>query len=158
MDLRITVLKHDDNDTIKACASLMSSSEPWKTLGRTFDESVHILTDSGSESYVFYSGKHLVGFAVLVMHGALVGFIKNIAVVPEWRNRGLGRQAIRLLEKRIFSDHPNVFLCVSSNNRAAQRFYRKLGYEKIGEIPDYVVEGHSEWIMRKTLGPKTGFY
>jgi len=158
MTLVIERLRPEDHQIIKICALIMLSSEPWRTLGRTQKESVDILTDSMNESYVFYLHDQIVGFAVLIMHGAFVGYIKSIAIAPKWRNRGLGRQAIGLLEKRIFQDHPNVFLCVSSYNKGAQRFYRKLGYDKVGEIPDYLINGHSEWIMRKTKGPKTEFY
>jgi len=42
---------------------------------------------------------------------------------------------------------------MSSFNKSAQGFYKRLGYEKIGEITDTTVRGHSEFIMRKTRGP-----
>jgi ribosomal protein S18 acetylase RimI-like enzyme len=58
-------------------------------------------------------------------------------------------------EERIFQEVPNVFLCVSSFNQEAQRFYARLGYEQVGELKDYVVRGHSEFLMRKTIGPLT---
>jgi ribosomal protein S18 acetylase RimI-like enzyme len=56
-------------------------------------------------------------------------------------------------EERILATVPNVFLCVSSFNEGAKRLYRRLGYEVIGELRDYVVEGHSEILLRKTTGP-----
>jgi ribosomal protein S18 acetylase RimI-like enzyme len=59
-------------------------------------------------------------------------------------------------EARIFRDTPNVFICVSSFNPRAQAFYRRLGYEVIGELRDYVVRGHSEWLLRKSIGPLRG--
>jgi len=40
-----------------------------------------------------------------------------------------------------------------SKNSAAQRLYFSLGYEKVGELKDYLVLGHSEIILRKTTGP-----
>jgi ribosomal protein S18 acetylase RimI-like enzyme len=46
-----------------------------------------------------------------------------------------------------------VFLCVSSFNERAQKLYQRLGYERVGELPDYVVKGYSEILMRKTRGP-----
>ena len=60
-------------------------------------------------------------------------------------------------EQRILQVSPNVFMCVSSFNQSARRLYERLGYEVIGELTDYIVQGHSEFLLRKTLGPLTGF-
>lgn len=57
------------------------------------------------------------------------------------------------IEKEIFSTCANLFLCVSSFNPDAQKFYLKLGYEKIGVLKNYLVEGHDEILMRKTISP-----
>jgi hypothetical protein len=35
--------------------------------------------------------------------------------------------------------------------------YERLGYRFVGEIPDYIVRGHSEILLRKTLGPLREF-
>jgi RimJ/RimL family protein N-acetyltransferase len=44
-------------------------------------------------------------------------------------------------------------MCVSSFNRRAARLYRRLGYERVGRLRDYVVAGQDEILLRKTLGP-----
>jgi len=64
---------------------------------------------------------------------------------------------MRFVEQRILRDTPNVFLCVSSFNDGAQRFYGRLGYEVVGELRDLIVPGHAEILMRKTTGPYTEF-
>jgi [ribosomal protein S18]-alanine N-acetyltransferase len=48
-------------------------------------------------------------------------------------------------------------MCVSSFNHDAQRLYQRLGYQIVGELSDYIVRGHSEILLRKTVGPLTGF-
>jgi [ribosomal protein S18]-alanine N-acetyltransferase len=48
-------------------------------------------------------------------------------------------------------------MCVSSFNRDARRLYERLGYRVVGELTDYIVEGHSEILLRKTVGPLTTF-
>jgi ribosomal protein S18 acetylase RimI-like enzyme len=60
-------------------------------------------------------------------------------------------------EKHIFSRTPNVFICVSSFNSAARKLYERLGYQTIGELKDYIVSGHSEILLRKTIGPLSEF-
>ena len=41
----------------------------------------------------------------------------------------------------------NLFLCVSSFNTDAPKFYLTLGYEQIGVLKDYLVEGHDEILI-----------
>ena len=67
--------------------------------------------------------------------------------------RGVGSAAMRWAEARVFEQHRNCLLCVSSFNRAAQRLYRRAVYQVVGRLRDYVVAGHDEILMRKTLGP-----
>ena len=60
---------------------------------------------------------------------------------------------MEFIENEIFPTNKNLFLCVSSFNPDAQRFYTRLGYEQIGVLKDYLVEGHDEILMRKTIAP-----
>ena len=57
------------------------------------------------------------------------------------------------VEEQIFSVRPNVFLCVSSFNEEARRFYLRRGYTVVGTLKDYTVKGYDEIFMRKTTGP-----
>jgi ribosomal protein S18 acetylase RimI-like enzyme len=154
-NVEVRPIKRDDE--VRECAELMASSEPWITLERTLEQATSILTSPTREVYVGEVDGEMVGFAVLIMRGAFVGFLQTLAVKPSWRNRGIGTSMMRFVEQRILRDTPNVFLCVSSFNDGAQRFYRRLGYEVVGELRDLIVPGHSEILMRKTTGPYTGF-
>lgn len=139
------------------CARMMADSEPWITLRRDFEAALRIIGDPAREVYVATAGGEIVGFTILVMHGAFVGYVQSVCVAPAWRNRGVGRQLVAFAEERILAEAPNVFICVSSFNGGAQRLYERLGYEVIGELKDYIVAGHSEVLLRKTIGPLAGF-
>jgi [ribosomal protein S18]-alanine N-acetyltransferase len=52
----------------------------------------------------------------------------------------------------LFKEFQNVFLCVSSFNKKAEKLYRKLGYKKIGVLEDFFVTGYDEIIFRKSRG------
>lgn len=142
---------------VEACARMMSESEPWKTLGRDYNASVTTLSDPLKEVYVAVQGDDIAGFVILNMRGAFVGYIQTLCVAPDLRGHGTGSILLRFAEERIFSDSPNVFMCVSSFNKDAQRLYQRLGYRVVGELTDYIVEGHSEILLRKTRGPISGF-
>jgi [ribosomal protein S18]-alanine N-acetyltransferase len=140
-------------DEARGCAQMMCSTEPWITIGRTFDESLRLLQDPTREVYVAADGRSLLGFIILLMRGAFVGYIQTICVDEGARGGGVGTRLVEFAERRIFSETPNVFLCVSSFNPRARALYERLGYELIGELRDYLIVGASEFLMRKTVGP-----
>jgi ribosomal-protein-alanine N-acetyltransferase len=154
---RIIIRKLNGAKEAEQCARLMASSEPWVTLRRDRDLAFKFLTDPAREAYVGLVEEEIVGFMILIMHGAFVGFIQTVAVEPEWRNRGIGTTFMKFAEDRILADTPNVFMCVSSFNDGAMRLYKRLGYEVIGELRDLIVPGHSEILLRKTTGPASEF-
>ena len=157
MDEPLSILRLASDADRERCARLMSTSDPWLTLGRTYESSYQLFGDATREIYVAKVGDEVAGFLILLMQGAFVGYIQTICMAPEHRNRGLGGRLLAFAEERIFRESPNVFLCVSSFNTGAQRLYLRLGYELIGELKDYIVRGHSELLMRKTRGPLREF-
>ena len=146
-----------DRKRVEECAALMSGSEPWITLRRTYDDAVKIITEETSEVHLAKLGDEMIGFAIIRMHGAFIGYIQSIVVKSQYRGQGIGRRFMQYLEQRIFREQPNVFICVSSFNPDAKRLYEGLGYKMIGELRDYIVRGHSEILMRKTISPLSEF-
>ena len=124
-------------DEAHACAQSMANSEPWITLRRSYDESIAMLNDPVREVYVGVVGDEVVGFLILRMDGAFVGYIQTVGVVSQWRGRGVGTRLIEYAEERIFRETPNVFINASSFNPGAQRLYERLGYEVVGELKAY---------------------
>ena len=60
-----------------------------------------------------------------------------LAVAPEWRGRGLGRQLVAtLLERCRKSGIETVFLEMREDN-PAHRFYAGLGFSNVGRRPNY---------------------
>lgn len=141
----------------EACARMMAESEPWITLERGYDDSLEIIADPSREVYLAAIGDEIAGFVVLEMSGAFVGYVKSICVSPSWRGKGVGGRLMAFAEERIFSEAPNVFLCVSDFNEGARRFYKRLGYQVVGELRDYIVPGRSEMLMRKSIAPLARF-
>jgi ribosomal-protein-alanine N-acetyltransferase len=132
---------------------MMATSEPWITLGRNLDECLALVRDRSREVYVAHDAGRPVGFIILNMQGAFIGYIQSVCVAAEARGHGVGTEIVRFAEERIFRDSPNTFLCVSSFNPRAKKLYESLGYRVVGEMPDYIVAGHSEILMRKTIAP-----
>lgn len=135
------------------CARVMSTSEPWLTLRRSYEQSLALLQNPEREVHVAWRAGERVGFAVLNVKGAFVGYVQTLCLSEAARGQGLGSQLLAFVEDRIFRDFPNVFLCVSSFNPRARALYERLGYATVGALREYVVAGHDEILMRKTRGP-----
>jgi ribosomal protein S18 acetylase RimI-like enzyme len=153
----LSVTPLDDEEEAIRCAQLMCGSEPWITLGRTFEASLAIVRDPTREVYLARDERGVAGFIILCMTGAFVGYIQAICIEPSRRGQGLGSRLIDFAEQRIRGVSPNIFMCVSSFNADARRLYQRLGYEVVGELTNYIVDGQSEILLRKTFGPLAGF-
>lgn len=139
------------------CAAMMATSDPWITYGRAYDACLNTVRQTNQEVYVAMEHDEVRGFVMLMMQGALVGYIRVLCVDPDSRSNGLGTQLVAFAEERILRETPNVFLFVSEFNTRARALYERLGYEKVAEMPDYIQRGYAEVLMRKTIGPLKDF-
>jgi ribosomal protein S18 acetylase RimI-like enzyme len=155
--LRLGISRLEAKSDAESCARLMVNSEPWLTLGRTYEASLRIVQDPTREVYVARDEEGLAGCLILCMTGAFVGYIQTVLVHPDRRGQGIGSRLLEFGEQRILMESPNVFMCVSSFNDGARRLYERQGYKVIGELTDYIVRGYSEILLRKTRGPLTEF-
>jgi len=62
------------------CARMMAVSEPWVTLERGYEESLALLQDATREVYGAFDQGRVLGFVILNMSGAFVGYIQTICV------------------------------------------------------------------------------
>ncbi len=138
-------------------ARMMSSTEPWITLRRDYQKSLEAVRNPDRECYVAVRSGQVLGFVIISMKGAFVGYLQSVCVAPDSQGRGIGQQLIRFAENRIWRDAPNVFICASSFNPRAKMLYERLGYQTVGELKDWIVAGHSEFLMRKTIAPLAGY-
>ncbi|HSN67980.1 MAG TPA: GNAT family N-acetyltransferase [Thermoanaerobaculia bacterium] len=142
-----------DPADIVACARMMASSDPWRTLGRGVDACARALGDETRERWVARADGAIAGFLILNFNGPFVGYIQAIFAADGMRGRGIGTALLAFAEERIHRVSPNVFLCVTSFNEGAKRLYERSGYEVVGVLRDYLVRGYDEILMRKTIGP-----
>jgi ribosomal protein S18 acetylase RimI-like enzyme len=141
---------------VAACVALMRASDPWLRLGIGADACRRTITHPGREAYAAWQGEALVGFVVLAFQGPLSGYVQLLGVAAAARGQGVGRALMALAERIAFARGPNLFLCVSDFNTGARRFYAHLGFQEVGRLADFLVQGEDEWLLRKTRGPLLG--
>jgi ribosomal protein S18 acetylase RimI-like enzyme len=152
-----TMLRPLGESDVDACARMMQASDPWTTLGTRLETLAGILRNPDRLRVVAERAGAIAGCIVVSTAAPLSGYVQAVCVAPGERGHGIGRRLMEHIEERIFATGPNVFLFVSDFNAGAQAFYRRLGYRQVGEVPDFLVAGRSELLMRKTRGPVRGY-
>jgi ribosomal-protein-alanine N-acetyltransferase len=79
----------------------------------------------------------IAGFAIM-RYGDDVAHLDLLAVAPAYRRSGVGRQLLEWLEKcAIVAGIFKVALEVRAGNDGAQRFYQRMGYRALAQLPGY---------------------
>lgn len=139
-----------------ACNDIVSLSEPWMTLGERVDFKTYIALKQAYVCTVSTAGKtEVAGFVIFTADPVFArgGYLRAIGVAQAMRRHGIGRKLLAFMESMVARRCDSIFLCVSSFNRPAQSFYRKLGYTRAGKLPGLLVPGESEYIYWKRLRP-----
>ena len=150
---KITITLTTDPGIIADCALMMSRSDPWITMGLGYNQCLKAFDGTEKEIYALEIGKEVAGFVILQIGGTFKGYIQTICVDETYRGRGFGNKLLQFCEARIQKISPNIFICVSSFNKGAIRLYEKFGFKRVGELENFVKNGFTELLLRKTAGP-----
>jgi [ribosomal protein S18]-alanine N-acetyltransferase len=149
-------LTSDPKDFAK-CAMFMSATDPWITLGMDFDQCLSAFEGNCKEIYIILVQNEIAGFVIIQTGGTFAGYIQTICIHEKFRGKGFGTKLLQFCEERILKISPNVFICVSSFNKGARKLYSEFGFKLIGELDNFVKEGFTELLLRKTVGPRVGY-
>jgi ribosomal protein S18 acetylase RimI-like enzyme len=141
-----------------AVIELLAGSDPWKRLGYQASDWDNYFTPlpQGRDSYVVDQYGRAAGIAVVRQKFLLGDYIELLAVADWARGKGLGGQLLAHVEAAVFARAKNLFACVSDFNDHARHFYKKQGYQEIGPMPNFLIPGSAEILLRKTSGPARG--
>jgi [ribosomal protein S18]-alanine N-acetyltransferase len=133
-------------------ARLIASSEPWITLGTTLENCLWFCRHPEYLVFIAHDREEPCGAMVIHPRGlASSPYLKSIVVSEPYRDKGVGRSLLKSGEDHFRETSRNFFLCVSSFNTRARSLYERIGYQKVGELKDYIIAGESELIMYKRL-------
>ena len=142
-------------DDRKSVIQLLSASEPWNRLGYGADDWSRIFCPlpQGRDSYVAEFEGQVAGVAIVKQKFLLGDYLELLGVAIWARQRGTGSQLLQHIETLVFQRTRNLFACVSDFNEPARAFYKKQGYQEIGPMPNFLIPGSAEILLRKTAGP-----
>ena len=138
-----------------AVIDLLAGSDPWKRLGyQAGDWDIYFTPlPQGRDSYVVDQNGKVAGIAIVRQKFLLGDYLELLAVADWARGKGLGGKLLGHIEPIVFGRATNLFACVSDFNAQARAFYKKHGYQEIGPMPNFLIPGSAEILLRKTAGP-----
>jgi ribosomal protein S18 acetylase RimI-like enzyme len=151
-DATIRAMTPDDRRDV---IHILTTSDPWKRLGYTASSwnQIFVPIPKGRDTYVMDLAGHVVGVAILRQKFLFGDYLELLAVDPTMKGQGIGSRLLRHVEALTFARAQNLFACVSDFNESARSFYKSQAYEEIGPMPNFLIPGCAEILLRKTAGP-----
>ncbi len=137
--IRLRPLRIEDYDSMVECWS--KSALPIKIKGRESKESIRKeMLFTGAffvGAFDFAKGEKLVGLAIGNYDGRR-GWINRIAVLPEYRNKGIASALINRTEEFLRDSGAKVIAAlVSKSNKVSRNLFEEQGYSTDEEILYY---------------------
>ena len=138
-----------------AVIELLAGSDPWKRLGYHAKDWEGYFTPLPQErdSYIVDQNGRAAGIAIVRQKFLLGDYLELLGVADWAKGKGLGKRLLAHVESAVFARAKNLFACVSDFNDHARHFYKKQGYQEIGPMPNLLIPGNAEILLRKTSGP-----
>ena len=155
---KLVITLTTDTQIINTCALMMAASDPWITLGMNYEQCLPSFDGTCKEIYVAKYENKIAGFVILQVCGTFKGYIQTLCISEDLRRIGFGKRILQICEERILKISPNIFICVSSFNKGAIKLYQEFGFQLIGELENFVKEGFTELLLRKSVGPVLGYH
>ncbi|BBL71708.1 GNAT family N-acetyltransferase [Methylogaea oryzae] len=135
-------------------ALALARQPPWADLGYTAEGLQRYLNkdDAALERWVLADGASVAGVLCLRQPWLRGPFLELLCLLPDYRGQGLGGLLLAELHDRArLSGLANVWATATHSNENALRFYRRQGYEQAGVLPDLILPGVDEILLRRRL-------
>jgi len=129
--------------------------EPWRSLGYQAAPLGNYLGRMAREREVWIArgpgrgGGPPLGLVVVQDGFLLGGFVSLLAVRPEEAGQGVGHALMEHVARQVFAKRPWLFVSCDAGNRRALAFYRKLGFQRVGRLPDLIKPKRDEILLRR---------
>ena len=127
MDIQIVTYREGDYE--KLIELWERAGLPYKPKGRDSKEKIAIEMKRGVGRFLFAVTDHKYVGTVLVTHDGRKGWINRVAVLPEYRNKGIARLLVEAAEQWLDKQGIEIYACqVEDYNKTSFEVFKKLGY------------------------------
>lgn len=127
MDVKIVDYRKGD---YKILVELWERSElPYKSKGRDTEEKIEAELKKGVGRFMFaeVDGRYIG--TILVTHDGRKGWINRVAVIPEYRHKGIAKILVEAAEKWLDTEGVEIYAClIEDYNKTSFEVFKKLGY------------------------------
>jgi aminoglycoside 6'-N-acetyltransferase I len=163
--MRITDLDREDKNLLRQVAQLLVDGfthfrpHPWGTLAIAMEEVEESLTPDRISLVALDQDDRPTGWiGGIRQYEGHVWELHPLVVAPAFRNKGIGTELVKALEKRV-ADHGGLTLWLGSDDVNGAKvvgyhpydFYRKLGFVVTGVMPDANGLGKPDIFMSKRV-------
>jgi GNAT superfamily N-acetyltransferase len=136
----------------ESLAAAIAAMEPWSVMAYPAEKLARFLAapDRSVSRYgVTLAGKD--AGVVSVRSPWLKGpYLELLALLPAAQGQGLGSRIMAWLEQTALEDGArNLWVCASSFNERALRFYTRHGFAPVATLPGLVKDEYEEILLRK---------
>lgn len=120
------------------------SDLPFKPEGR--DRKEKMLKEATQDTASFWVAEHdgRVVASVLGTHDGRKGWINRLAVLPEFRGRGIAIQLVQAAEENLYKKGLEIVAClIEDDNQVSMSFFKRMGYIKHPDIIYFSKRKHS---------------
>jgi diamine N-acetyltransferase len=146
---RLVPLEHG---AIAPLAAAIVAMPPWSVMDYSADALARFLAtpDGGVSRYLVQIGSAPAG-AVSVRFPWLKGpYLELLALLPPFQGQGIGSALLGWFEQEgVRLGARNLWVCASSFNEDALRFYRRHGFRPAATVSGLVADGYDEILLRK---------
>lgn len=133
-------------------AAAIVAIPPWSVMNYPADAMARFLStaDGCVSRYAIEIGGEQLG-ALSVRSPWLKGpYLELLALLPVAQGQGIGSGILTWFEQEALEHGSrNLWVCASSFNTRALRFYERHGFEQAATLPGLVVDGYEEILLRK---------
>ena len=129
------------------CRPLFLMADESETmLARYLDRARLFVAEAADEGNVLNVG--IVASALVTNEGGGVAELKNLAVAPDLRGRGVGRRMIEAVREACAGRFRTLRVGTGAGTPTV-RFYEKCGFREVGRIPEFFTENYPEPIWEE---------
>jgi ribosomal protein S18 acetylase RimI-like enzyme len=132
-------------------ASWIAAMEPWRSLAYRVQPLARYLRRMARNRGALMAEEkgQVLGIIAFQPDFLLGAFVALLAVRPDAAGKGIGRALMARVEKATFAKRRWLYVSSDSANRAAARFYKKLGFARAARLPGLIQVGRTEILWRK---------